>query len=43
MSTSLLGQVLIKFSQQMDHSTEISHCFDNLPCSEIGDTANLLN
>ena len=27
MSTSLLGQVLIKFSQQMDHSTEILHSF----------------
>ena len=30
MSTLLLGQVLIKFSQQMDHSPEISPCFEQV-------------
>ena len=30
MSTLLLGQVLINFSQQMDHSPEISPCFEQV-------------
>ena len=30
MSTLLLGQVLIKFSQQMNHSPEISPCFEQV-------------
>ena len=30
MSTSLFGEVLVKFSQQMDHSPEISPCFEQV-------------